>query len=62
MKEITKECLFRPRVYCGSLNVNIFYHDIYLGSIRKGGEIDRESGAEGFTIVKKHGLFEVFEK
>ena len=62
MKEITKGCLFRPRIYCGALSVNIFYHDIYLGSIRIGGKIDREAGAKGFIIREKHGLFEVFEK
>ncbi len=45
MRDITRECYFRPRVYKDKLSVNIFYHDIYLGSIRNEGKlIDVENG------------------
>ena len=63
MTEITGRCFFRPRVYKGVLSVNIFYGDKYLGSIRTGGRIDRESvAAEGFKIIERHGLFKVLKK
>ena len=63
MIEITDRCFLRPRVYKGSLSVNIFYGDTYLGSIRTGGKIDREScSVEGFVIEEDHGLFKVFKK
>lgn len=61
MKEITKECFFRPRIYKDSLSVNVFYRDVYLGSIREGGRIDFTNGAKGFSILEQHDVFEVFE-
>ena len=43
--------------------MNIFYGDVYLGSIRAGGKIDREGVAvEGFVIKEEQGLFKVFRK
>ena len=61
MKDITKECYFRPRIYKESLSINIFFHDMYLGSIKNEGTIiNREGGANGFIIYEKDHLFYVF--
>jgi len=63
MIEITERCFLRPRVYKGSLSVNIFYGDAYLGSIRTGGKIDREGvTVEGFVVKEEQGLFRIFRK
>lgn len=60
--DITHRCFFRPRIYNKILQVNIFFGDEYVGSLKEGGRIDQETARSKFKIIEHHGLFKVFKE